>query len=45
MNVGIGSGGGADSQKPITLQFFCRKLHENEITWTGSGGGRIPSAP
>ena len=27
--------GGANSQRPITLQMFCRKLYENERIWTG----------
>ena len=33
-------GGCANSQNPIILQIFCRKLHENERIWTPEGGTR-----
>ena len=29
--------GGANSESPIILQIFCRKLHENERIWTPTG--------
>ena len=34
-------GRGAKSQRPILLQIFCRKLHENKIIWTS---GRVPGS-
>ena len=37
--------GGANSQRPITLQMFCRKLHENERIWTPGGVPGVPPDP
>ena len=41
---GFSRGGCANSQIGIILQFFCRKLHENERIWT-PGGEEVPGAP
>ena len=40
---GFSLGGGAKFQSGIILQFFCRKLHENERVWTLRW--HIPGAP
>ena len=42
---GFSWGGYANSQNPIILQIFCRKLHENERIWTRRGGGARPWLP
>ena len=40
---GFSLGGCANCQIGIILQFFCRKLHENERIWTPGDG--VPGAP
>ena len=40
-DTGFSLGGAPTPISAITLQFFCRKLHENEIIWTPSGGASL----